>query len=108
VQIETALRLNPLAPDAYWWASGGIKFSLGQYTAALSHLQRMKSDEPVLRLIAACAAMAGQPELARSARIRAMALDPGFRLEEWIAVLPLHDPLHRNHYLQALKAAGFK
>jgi hypothetical protein len=62
----------------------------------------------VLRLIAACAAMAAQPVLAKTARNRAMTIDPGFKLDEWIAVLPQKDVAHRNHYYEALKAAGFK
>jgi len=108
VQIEAALKLNPLAPDNYWWASAGIKFFLGGYEAALDHLSRLKNDEPVLRLIAAAAAMAGQMSLARSARIRAMAIDPAFRLDDWLAVLPQRNPAHRSLYRDALRAAGFK
>jgi DNA-binding SARP family transcriptional activator/TolB-like protein len=107
-QIEAALKLNPLAPDNYWWASAGIKFFMGEYQAALDHLSRLKNDEPVLRLIAASAAMAGQMALARSARIRAMAIDPAFRLDDWLAVLPQRNPVHRSLYREALKAAGFK
>lgn len=108
VQIEAALKLNPLAPDNYWWASAGIKFFLGDYQAALDHLSRIRNDEPVLRLIAASAAMAGQMTLARSARVRAMAIDPGFRLDDWIAVLPQKNPVYRSLYREALRSAGFK
>jgi DNA-binding SARP family transcriptional activator/tetratricopeptide (TPR) repeat protein len=107
-KIELALRLNPLAPDAYWWASAGIKFFIGEYEGALGHLSRVKNSEPVLRLTAACAAMAGQQELAKLARNRFLAIDPGFKLDEWISVLPMRDPSHRRQYRQALQKAGFK
>lgn len=107
-KIELALRLNPLAPDAYWWASAGIKFFVGEYEGALSHLDRVKNSEPVLRLTAACAAMAGQNELAKLARNRFLAIDPGFKLDDWISVLPVRDPAHRRQYRQALQKAGFK
>jgi DNA-binding SARP family transcriptional activator/tetratricopeptide (TPR) repeat protein len=107
-KIELALRLNPLAPDAYWWASAGIKFFVGEYDGALGHLGRIRNKEPVLRLTAACAAMAGQPDLAKQARERFLAIDPGFRLDEWIGVLPVRDPVHRRQYRHALQKAGFK
>lgn len=107
-KIELALRLNPLAPDAYWWASAGIKFFVGEYDGALSHLDRVKNSEPVLRLTAACAAMAGQNDLAKQAHNRFLAIDPGFKLDDWIGVLPVRDPAHRRQYRQALQKAGFK
>lgn len=107
-KIELALRLNPLAPDAYWWASAGIKFFVGEYEGALSHLDKVKNSEPVLRLTAACAAMAGRYELAKQARNRFLAIDPGFKLDDWISVLPVRDPGHLRHYRQALLKAGFK
>lgn len=107
-KIELALRLNPLAPDAYWWASAGIKFFVGEYDDALAHLDKVKNSEPVLRLTAACAAMAGQHELAKRARTRFLAIDPSFKLDEWVSVLPMRDPSHRRQYRQALKKAGFK
>lgn len=106
-KIELALRLNPLAPDAYWWASAGIKFFVGDYEDALGHLGRVKNNEPVLRLTAACAAMADQPELARLARTKFLAIDPGFKLDDWIAVLPVRSPAHRSYYREALLKAGF-
>jgi tetratricopeptide (TPR) repeat protein len=107
-KIESALRLNPLAPDNYWWASAGIKFFIGEYDNALAHLSRVKNEEPVLRLTAACAAMAGRPDLARQARIRFLTSDPGFKLDEWIGALPVRDAEHRRLYRHALQKAGFK
>jgi tetratricopeptide (TPR) repeat protein len=107
-KIELALTLNPLAPDAYWWASAGIKFFVGDYEGALSHLDKVKNSDPVLRLAAACAAMAGQNELAKQARNKFLAIDPGFKLDDWIGVLPMRDPAHRRQYRQALQKAGFK
>lgn len=107
-KIELALELNPLAPDAYWWASAGIKFFVGEYEHALTHLRKVKNSEPVLRLKAACAAMAGQHELAKLARDRFLAIDPGFKLDDWIGVLPVRNPSHRRQYRQALQKAGFK
>ena len=107
-KIELALQLNPLAPDAYWWASAGIKFFAGEYESALNHLAKIKNGEPGLRLTAACAAMAGQHELAKLARNRFLTIDPGFKLDDWIGVLPVRDPSHRRQYRLALQKAGFK
>lgn len=107
-RIELAIELNPLAPDAYWWASAGIKFFIGDYNEALQHLEKVKNREPVLRLTAACAAMAGQDSLANLARIRFLETDPGFKLDDWISVLPVRDASHRHHYREALRKAGFK
>ncbi|KQN75204.1 hypothetical protein [Devosia sp. Leaf64] len=106
--IELAIELNPLAPDAYWWASAGIKFFVGDYNEALQHLEKVKNREPVLRLTAACAAMAGQDSLANLARTRFLETDPGFKLDDWISVLPVRDASHRRHYRDALRKAGFK
>lgn len=107
-KIELALQLNPLAPDAYWWASAGIKFFAGEYEGALNHLANIKNGEAGLRLTAACAAMAGQHELAKLARNRFLTIDPGFKLDDWIGVLPVRDPSHRHQYRLALQKAGFK
>lgn len=107
-KIELALRLNPLAPDAYWWASAGIKFFVGEYENALGHLGRIKKSEPVLRLTAACAAMAGHTDLAKQAHDKFLGIDPDFRLDDWIGVLPVKDPSHRRQYRQALQKAGFR
>ncbi len=107
-KIELAIELNPLAPDAYWWASAGIKFFLGDYNEALRHIEKIKNQEPVLRLTAAAAAMAGQDSLANLARTRFLKTDPGFNLDDWINVLPVRDASHRQHYRDALRKAGFK
>jgi DNA-binding SARP family transcriptional activator/tetratricopeptide (TPR) repeat protein len=107
-KIELALKLNPFAPDAYWWASAGIKFFLGDYAGALKHLSNVQKQETIYRLGAACAAMAGEEQLARKYRDDFLSIDPDFRLSDWIALLPVKSAAHKDHYHQALTRAGFK
>ena len=53
VKVSTALDLNPLAPDYYYWTAAGASYFLGEYTEALSYLDRMRDAGPASRLAAA-------------------------------------------------------
>jgi DNA-binding SARP family transcriptional activator/tetratricopeptide (TPR) repeat protein/TolB-like protein len=106
-RIELALNLNPLPPDEYLWTAGGVNFFLGRFEEALSRLERMKNQDPALKLLAACAARAGNKAAARRFKERALAINPDFDVEGWIGKLPQRDPRHRKEYADALKAAGF-
>ena len=58
-RMELALNLNPIPPDEYRWTAGGIRFYRGDYELGLQMLRGMRQPEPASRLMAACAAMAG-------------------------------------------------
>jgi DNA-binding SARP family transcriptional activator/TolB-like protein len=106
-RIDTALELNPLPPDDYLWIAGGISFFLGRYDEAIARLKRMQNQDPALKLLAACAARAGDKPSARRFKERALAINPDFIVDDWIGTLPQRDQRHRTDYADALKAAGF-
>ena len=107
-RIETALRLNPLPPDEYWWTLGGIRFFQHRWEDAMVALQKMKNIDPALRLMAAAAAMAGQLETAHKYRVRALELQPDFKIASWLAKVPLRNQADYAPYLEGLRKAGFK
>lgn len=107
-KIEEAIRLNPIAPDEYLWTLGGIYFFRGRWEEALTALQQMRNQDPALRLMAAVAAMAGQMELARTYRLRALELQPDFNVARWASRMPQRDPADVDFYVEALIKAGFR
>ncbi|WP_181703659.1 BTAD domain-containing putative transcriptional regulator [Chthonobacter albigriseus] len=107
-KIHQATALNPLCPDDYRWIEGGANFLLGNYREAIEALQRMRERGPAYRLMAASSAMAGDMEASRQYARKARAIHPDFRVEDWLAVLPLRDPRQRDHYEEGLRRAGFK
>lgn len=107
-RIEAALLLNPFAPDEYWWTLGGTEFFEGNWHEAISVMQRMRNQDPALRLMAAAAAMAGDKEEARQYRLRALKLQPDFTIGEWIQRMPHRNPADLDLYIEGLRRAGFK
>lgn len=107
-RIEGALLLNPIPPDEYWWTLGGISYFEGLWQDAIAALQRMKNQEPALRLMAASAAMAGDKDQARQFRLRALSLQPDFTIASWARRLPMRNPADVDLYIEGLRRAGFK
>ncbi len=107
-RMEAALLLNPIPPDEYWWTLGGIHYFEGQWQDAISALQRMKNQEPALRLMAAAAAMAEDKEQARQFRIRALQIQPDFSIVDWVRRMPMRNPADVDLYIEGLRRAGFK
>ena len=106
-KISRALSLNPLAPDDYYWIGGAVSFFRGRYGEALARLGAMRAPGHALRLMAACAAMNGDPELATDYRRRALERDPTFAVDKWQSLYPEPDRADTDHYLHALRLAGF-
>lgn len=107
-RIEAALRLNPLPPDEYWWTLGGIRFFQSRWDDAMIALQKMKNIDPAVRLMAATAAMAGNLGTAREFRVRALELQPDFRIASWLANVPQRNQADLDPYVEGLRKAGFK
>lgn len=107
-RIETALQLNPLPPDEYWWTLGGIEFFSSRWPEAIAALQRMKNPEPGLRLMAAARAMNGDRDQARHLRQRALTLQPDFTVDSWVGRIALRNPVDTELYTDALRRAGFR
>lgn len=107
-KIEEAIRLNPMPPDEYHWTFAGVSFLRGRFEEALGHLNQMRNPEPAMRLMAAAAAMAGQPELARKSRMQVLEQQPDFSIMRWVARMPQRSPNDVELYIEALRRAGFK
>ena len=107
-RMELALNLNPIPPDEYRWTAGGIRFYRGDYQQGLQMLRAMRQPEPASRLMAACAAMAGDSRATEQYRQQALSLHPDFTIEEWMRVMPQRSKEHQEKYVEALRLAGFK
>jgi hypothetical protein len=68
----------------------------------------MKDKDPVHRLSAACWAMLGDIKKARLFVRRTYDINPNFDFDAWMAVVPIKEEWHRQHYREGLKRAGFK
>ncbi len=106
-KVSTALDLNPLAPDYYYWTAAGASYFLGEYTEALSYLDRMRDPGPASRLAAASWAMLGNPAKAKTYRLRALRDNPNFDLEAWLSMIPNKEKWQTEHYREGLLKAGF-
>jgi hypothetical protein len=102
------MRLNPVPPDEYHWTFAGVSFLRGRFEEALGHLNQMRNPEPAMRLMAAAAAMAGQPELARKSRLQVLEQQPDFSIMRWTARMPQRSPDDVELYIEALRRAGFR
>ena len=67
----------------------------------------MRDNAPASRLAAASWAMLGEPAKARSWRKRALADNPDFNLERWLAMVPHREAWQTELYREGLVKAGF-
>jgi tetratricopeptide (TPR) repeat protein len=94
--IDTALELNPIAPDSYQWIGATIDFFHDDGTAAMSKLMKLENKDAAARLIAAVAASNGDNETAATYRGIFMSRHPDFRLANWH--LPLRGAEARGNF----------
>jgi tetratricopeptide (TPR) repeat protein len=106
-KVSSALDLNPLAPDYYYWTAAGASYLLGQYADALAYLDKMSDAGPASRLAAVCWAMMGNSAKAKACRLRAMRDNPNFDLETWLSMIPFKEKWQTEHYREGLLRAGF-
>lgn len=105
--LSQAIDLNPLAPDWYHWFLGNALFSLGRYGDVIAVIGRMRDRTQGARLLAACHALEGHAEQARSHAREVLAAQPDFTVSAWIERLP-RDPDDRSaqSYAEGLRKAG--
>ena len=106
-KITKAVELNPLCQDTYFWTLGAAFYFLGQYSNAVSALERMQDTAPASRFLAAANALDGRLQEAGRHRMKAMEIHPDMTIEGWLRIVSLRDPRHVRHYQEGLKAAGF-
>ncbi|OCP15327.1 MULTISPECIES: hypothetical protein [unclassified Ensifer] len=106
-KIETAINLNPMAPDEYFWTAAGACYSLAQYDQALAYIERMRDPTPADRLAAASWGMLGNRKKAGQYVRKTFEVHPDFNLDKWIAIVPFREEWQRTHYCEGLRKAGF-
>lgn len=106
--IDKALELNPIGPDEYLWVKGSVEFFSDQYSDAYDTLNQMRDKNPVERLMAASAALAGNPEIARSHVNRFRRHYPDYRLDDHASLFPNQAVEQQNKFISALRMAGFE
>jgi pentatricopeptide repeat protein len=105
-RFDRSLEINPLPPDHYWWAGACISFLRNDYDLAIAQCGRMRSDEPVIRLLAASHALHGDREAAHGYARRVQEAYPGQDARALSALAPFRDAGFRSHIEQGLRQAG--
>ncbi len=111
--FEHALRLSPLDPLRHlsFVGMGLARFVAADYAAALMWIDRALADRPgilwVNRLVAACAALAGDRERAARAVAIVEGYAPGIRAADIVQAIPHQVEATRERYRRALVLAGF-
>jgi tetratricopeptide (TPR) repeat protein len=107
-KIEQATALNPLGPDRYRWYEGTILYQLERYGDAIRALSLMADSTPAYKLLAASWAMLDEPAAARRYATEVRRIYPDFKVEKWLAMIPIRDAAVRQRYETGLRAAGFE
>lgn len=106
-KITSAITLNPLPPDTYFWTAAGASYFLGEYRQALSYIERMRDSRPASRLAAASWGMLGEVVKARACRLRVLKDNPSFDLNLWLKMIPHKENWQTELYRDGLLKAGF-
>ncbi|MCH8113051.1 MAG: tetratricopeptide repeat protein [Proteobacteria bacterium] len=105
-RCQRAIRLNPNAPDWYWWTLGFSYFHLGRYEEALEALERITALGQARRLLAATYAHLDRLDEARSEAEEFMKITPNFSIKEWARTEPYTDPNELKRYVDGMRKAG--
>jgi adenylate cyclase len=111
-RLRNVWRLSPFDPlnFVYHTNAGIAEFVAGRYEEAIVWLQRARRENPKFfacqRTLAAVYGMAGHEEEARKAGQEMLAVDPAFRIGEFVARYPLRRPDDLNRYALGLRRAG--
>jgi TolB-like protein len=108
--LKEALRLNPVAPNAYFRSLGMAHIGVGRYDEAITYYRRATDREPddliaQLGLVSACI-RAGRVEEARAAAKEILRINPKFSVEQHTRRQPMKDPAARENFAQILRKAG--
>jgi adenylate cyclase len=111
-RLRNVWRLSPFDPlnFVYHTNAGIAEFVAGRYEEAIGWLQRAGRENPKFfacrRTLAAVHGMAGHEEEAQRVGREMLAVDPAFRIGEFIARYPLRRPDDLNRYALGLRRAG--
>ena len=107
-RFQTAIDLNPLAPDIYWWAGASIAMKREDYQAAVQLCARMENDESALRILTVSHSLGGDLEMARQYGKRLQENYPGMTARQISLLSPNRDPAVNEKLYQAYRLAGIK
>ncbi|MFT4182382.1 MAG: DNA-binding protein [Rhizobium sp.] len=106
-KIKSAIELNPLSPDLYFWTAAGASYYLQRYEDASDYIARMVDPTPAARLAAANAAMAGDMRKAKKLVRKVKETYPDFEIDTWLSIVPFREQWQQDLYREGLKRAGF-
>jgi len=112
--FERALRLSPLDPLRYlvYVGLGLAAFVAERYDDAIGWIEKALLENPeivwVHRLLAACAAMAGEREQARRSVAIVESYAPDIDADQIVRAIPHQSEAVRERYREALLRAGFR
>ena len=106
-KIKSAIDLNPLSPDLYFWTAAGASYYLERYDDASAYIARMADPTPAARLAAANAAMAGDMRKAKALVRKAKETYPDFEIDTWLSIVPFREQWQQDLYREGLRRAGF-
>lgn len=101
-----AMELNPAQPDDYVWTLGSIYYQLGEYRAALDALKPMDGSPATARLLSACAARAGDKQLAQRYSRVVRETYPSFAVGSVADLVPNRNRVDTEHLMDGLRLAG--
>ncbi|WP_413990193.1 BTAD domain-containing putative transcriptional regulator [Labrys okinawensis] len=102
-RFQRSLELNPFPPDYYWWYGATIAVRRRDFATGIDLCKNMKSDEAVLRVLAACHGLLGNSDIARHYGNRLRDMYPGTTAMEMAQLAP-----DRRREDVELFAKGFK
>jgi adenylate cyclase len=111
-RLQNVWRLNPFDPlNFYFWIIAGIaEFVAGRYHEAIGWLRKSRRANPrfiaCLRTLAASLAMSGDEAGARSIGKELLAIEPSFRVSNFVSWYPLQRQDDLSRLEKALIAAG--
>jgi adenylate cyclase len=108
--LKEALRLNPVAPNAYFRSLGMAHIGVGRYEEAITYYRKATTREPddliaQLGLLSACI-RAGRDEEGRAAAKEVLRINPKFSVDRHTRRQPMKDPAARERFVQVLRKAG--
>ncbi len=107
-RFQSAIDLNPLAPDIYWWAGASIAMKREEYSTAVELCGRMENDESALRILTVSHSLNGDLEMAKQYGRRLQENYPEMTARQLSLLSPNRDPAVNEKFYQAYRLAGIK
>ncbi|MBL8908605.1 MAG: adenylate/guanylate cyclase domain-containing protein [Rhizobiales bacterium] len=105
--IKKAMRLNPHHPERFWNHLGRAYFVARDYKEAIAAFRHIsKPDHTHHAFLAAAYAMMGDPSAARAHADAVLAMNPAFKVDEYMSTLHYKRTEDSEHHREALLKAG--